>query len=122
MKVAVAAAAAALVAPGTASAAQTWKIVSHIAGSAYEETCTLDMSDGRIDGQCVAREAPAPLETHGTYAVVDGITHAEFGYDVTINDQPVHVVFKGDKQRDGEFKGAVEAAGAVGDFTAAQEF
>ena len=61
------------------------------------------------------------MKAAGTYTVDGGVTKSEFSYDVTFNDMPMHVVYKGQSQADGSVKGSVEAAGTTGTFTGKQQ-
>ena len=116
MKLAIAAAAIALMIPAIASAEpQTWNVKSDIAGIQFTLKCNLDIADGKLSGPCINSMDGKPVQATGTYTD----TTSEFSYDTEYQGSPIKVTYKGQMQSDGTVKGTMEAGGAEGTFTGA---
>jgi hypothetical protein len=115
MKTLLIAAAALVLAPAVASAADLsgmWKLNLNIADMAIPLGCTLSQSGGALTGTCDGADGK-PCQVTGT---VDG-TKVAFAYDTTFQDMPMHVAYTGEMKSDTSMAGAVAVPGASGTFT-----
>jgi hypothetical protein len=108
MKRIVLVAAATLLAPGVACAAQdvagAWKFqTTGPRGGVSTMTCTLTRTGDNIAGSCVTQQGTT-VDVSGTVNGAD----VDFGYNLA--GSPLHIDFKGAVQPDGSIKGAVSAA------------
>jgi hypothetical protein len=90
-------------------------------GITYQVTCTMAQGDGgALNGTCTqpAGQTGDPIKATG--AVSSDGTKMELQYDTTYQGSPVHLDYKGDVQADGTLKGAIDAGGAQGTFTASK--
>jgi len=112
-----AAIAAALLAPAAASAADlngAWKLKVDVADMTIDVNCNLTQSAAALSGDCKRTEGdekPAVLT-----GAVDGDA-LNWGDDVDVGGQTMHVTFKGQVQADGTMKGTIEVPGVSGTFT-----
>jgi hypothetical protein len=118
-KLLIAAAAALILAPSLASAADmsgTWKVNAAFGEAmTFSLTCTLkDDGAGKLSGPCTDPQGGANAAATGTVTA----TTMEWGYDTTYQGSPIHLDYKGDVQADGSLKGTIDAGGPQGTFTA----
>ena len=111
-------AAAALLAPAIASAADLaggWKFVATgPKGGASTMTCTLTRSGAAIAGSCVTQQGTT-VDVSGT---VSGDA-VDFGYNLA--GSPLRIDFKGAIQADGSIKGTVAASTPPAPFTGTKQ-
>lgn len=118
MKTFLIAAAAVLLAPAAAMAADisgAWKLTLNIADMTIPLGCTLAQSGGTLSGSCDGADGK-PATVTGT---VDG-TKVAFAYDTNFQDMPMHVAYTGELKSDTSMSGAVNVPGSAGTFTAAK--
>ncbi len=115
------AAAAALLAPAIAAAADltgAWKVDLEIAGMMYHAACTMKEDGAALTGTCSGTDAnPMPVPMTGT---VDG-ANVKWAYDITYEGNPMHVAYTGALKSDTAMDGAVDVQIAQGTFTAAKQ-
>jgi hypothetical protein len=115
------AAAAALLAPGIASAANltgSWKFDLEIAGMTYHAACDMKQDAAALTGSCKGDDASAmPSTLTGT---VDGST-AKFAYDIQYQGNPLHVAYTAAIKSDTAMDGAVDVQIAQGTFTGVKQ-
>ncbi len=113
-------AAAVLLAPGIAAAADisgAWKITTNANGQDLVVNCNFAQSGSALSGTCgLAGGAETPAALTGT---VDGMA-ASWAYDVKFQDMPLHVAFKGDVM-DKTMSGTMDVAGGSSPFKAAKQ-
>lgn len=118
-KLLIAATALAMLAPGAALADVTgaWKLKVDVAGMIFDVNCNLTQSGTALGGTCVRADAmeTAPALTGS----VDG-SNVSWAYDVTFQDMPLHVVYKGATTSDSAMSGTIEVAGQNGTFVGAK--
>jgi hypothetical protein len=118
----VTAAAAALLAPGIAAAADltgAWKVDLEIAGMMFHAVCNMK-EDGMmaLTGTCTGTDAnPMPVAMTG---MVDG-SNVKWAYDITYEGNPMHVAYTGAIKSDTAMDGAVDVQIAQGTFTATKQ-
>jgi hypothetical protein len=117
-KLLIAAAAALTLAPAAAFAADesgAWTVSADFGGAIqYKITCTLKEDGAVITGECTDPQGGPVSQVKGTATA----TAVEFAYDTTYQGSPIHLDYKGDVQPDGSLKGAIDAGGPQGTFTA----
>ena len=112
-----AAAAAALLAPVAASAADVngaWKLKVDVADMTIDVNCNLTQSASALGGDCKRAdgdEQPAKLT-----GAVDGDA-LSWAYDIDFGGQAMHIAYKAQIQPDGTMKGTIEVPGVSGTFT-----
>jgi hypothetical protein len=115
-----AAAAAALLAPGIAAAADltgAWKIDLDIGGMQFHADCKMTQTAAALTGSCAGADGAPPSAMTGT---VEGST-AKFAYDITYQGNPMHVAYTGEVKSDKAIEGAVDVQIAQGTFKAAKQ-
>ena len=114
------AAAAALLAPGIAAAADIsgkWIIDTNANGQDFKIECDFAQASAALTGTCgLAGGGDMPAALTGS---VDGST-ASWAYDVKFQDMPLHIAFKGDVA-DKAMTGAMDVAGSSSPFKAAKQ-
>ena len=120
----IAAAAAALLAPGLASAADLtggWKVVISVADMTFNAACSFKQAGGDLSGTCTPSDpppageaAPKPSPVAGK---VDG-ANVKFSYDINFQDMPLHLDYTGVLKSDAAMDGKLDVAGMDGTFTA----
>lgn len=125
-KLVIAAAAAALFAPGLASAADlsgAWKLVISVMDMSYHANCDLKQDGAALSGTCTpadpppdGADAPKPSAVTGK---VDG-SNVAFAYDISFGDMPLHLDYTGALTSDTAMNGKLEVAGGEGTFTASK--
>ena len=112
-----AAAAAALLAPVAASAADVngaWKLKVDVADMTIDVNCNLTQSANALSGDCKRADGDeAPAKFTGA---VDGDA-LNWAYDIDMQGQTMHVAYKAQVQPDGTMKGTIEVPGVSGTFT-----
>ena len=111
-----AAAAAALLAPGIAAAADltgAWKLDLNIGGMEFHAECTLAQAAAALTGSCAGADGQPPAAVTGS---VDG-SAAKFAYDITYQGNPMHVAYTAAIKSDTAMDGAVDVQIAQGTFT-----
>lgn len=119
----IAAAAAVLLAPAAASAADlsgSWKLELSIAGMMFETTCQMTQAGAAITGSCTGADPAAGGKPTVLTGTVDGST-AKFAYDITYQGNPMHVAYTGAMKSDTAMDGAVDVQIAQGTFTGAKQ-
>jgi hypothetical protein len=116
------AAAAALLAPGIAGAADltgSWKLDLDIAGMQYHATCDVKQDAAMmLTGTCSGTDAdPKPVPMTGA---VDG-QNVKFAYDITYEGNPMHVAYTGTTSSDTAMAGAVDVQIAQGTWKGAKQ-
>jgi hypothetical protein len=118
----IAAAAAALIAPGVAAAADlsgAWKLVIAAGDMTFNINCDLKQQAAALSGTCtpVGIDGAMPSAFTGT---VDGAT-AKWAYDVDFGGNNMHLAYTANLKSDTAMEGTVDAAGNAATFTGAKQ-
>lgn len=114
-------AAAFLLAPGAAAAADltgAWKIAASVSDMPMTIICNITQSGAALSGTCGLQDQPDP-PTAFTGGTVDG-DNAKWAYDVKFQDMPLHVAYAG-VVKDAAMTGTITVFDMPSPFTAEKE-
>ncbi len=114
-------AAALLLAPGVAAAADitgAWKLDANVADMPMTIVCNITQTGNALSGTCGLKDQPDP-PTPFTGGTIDGST-AKWAYDIKFQDMPLHVAYAAEV--DGAaMKGTINVLDMPSPFTGAKQ-